>query len=66
LLHEGASENYGAPAVSSPLEGELLGGTAVEALGAFFLVWAIIGVAVNPQAAKDWPHSPSVGRSAWP
>jgi glycerol uptake facilitator protein len=27
---------------------------AVEALGTLFLVWAIIGVAVSPQAAKDW------------
>jgi glycerol uptake facilitator protein len=54
LVDEGASENYGAPAVSNALEGEISGGMAVEALGTFFLVWAIIGVAVNPQAAKDW------------
>jgi glycerol uptake facilitator protein len=26
----------------------------VEALGTFFLLWAIIGVAVNPRATKDW------------
>jgi glycerol uptake facilitator-like aquaporin len=25
-----------------------------EALGAFFLMWAIIGVAVNPRATKEW------------
>ena len=31
-----------------------LPGMVVEALGTFFLVWAIIGVAVNPRAAKDW------------
>jgi glycerol uptake facilitator protein len=54
LVDEGASESYGAPALSSALEGKILGGMAVEALGTFFLVWAIIGVAVNPQAAKDW------------
>ena len=54
LVDEGASESYGAPALSSALEGKILVGMAVEALGTFFLVWAIIGVAVNPQAAKDW------------
>jgi glycerol uptake facilitator protein len=54
LVDEGASESYGAPAVSSALNGKILGGMAVEALGTFFLVWAIIGVEVNPQAAKDW------------
>ena len=26
----------------------------VEGLGTFFLVWAIIGVAVNPRATKEW------------
>ena len=26
----------------------------VEALGTFFLLWAIIGVAVNPRATKEW------------
>jgi glycerol uptake facilitator-like aquaporin len=26
----------------------------VEALGTFFLVWVIVGVAVSPRAAKDW------------
>jgi glycerol uptake facilitator-like aquaporin len=25
-----------------------------EALGTFFLLWAIIGVAVNPRATKEW------------
>jgi glycerol uptake facilitator protein len=50
----GREREHGAPALSSALEGKILGGMAVEALGTFFLVWAIIGVAVNPQAAKDW------------
>lgn len=54
LADERASENYGAPGLSPALDGEIVGGMAVEALGTFFLVWAIIGVAVNPQAAKDW------------
>jgi glycerol uptake facilitator-like aquaporin len=26
----------------------------VEGLGAFFLVWAVVSVAVNPRAARDW------------
>jgi MIP family channel proteins len=55
LNNEGEVENYGTPAVSEPfLEGSIFPGMVVEALGTFFLVWAIIGVAVNPQATKDW------------
>ena len=27
---------------------------AIEGLGAFFLLWAIIGVAVNPRGTKEW------------
>ena len=26
----------------------------VEGVGTFFLVWAVMGVAVHPEAAKDW------------
>jgi MIP family channel proteins len=54
LLDEGKAQHYGAPAVSDALNGNILPGMVVEALGTFFLVWAIIGVAVNPGAAKDW------------
>jgi MIP family channel proteins len=54
LNDEGAAENYGATTVSDLLEREILGGMVVEALGTFFLVWAIIGVAVNPRATKEW------------
>jgi MIP family channel proteins len=54
LLNEGEPENYGATTVSDLLEGEILGGMAVEAIGTFFLLWAIIGVAVNPRATKEW------------
>jgi glycerol uptake facilitator-like aquaporin len=25
-----------------------------EALGTFFLVWAVVGVALNPRATKEW------------
>jgi MIP family channel proteins len=54
LLNEGEPENYGATTVTDALEGEILGGMAVEAIGTFFLLWAIIGVAVNPRATKEW------------
>jgi glycerol uptake facilitator protein len=54
LLDEGKAQNYGAPAVSDVINGNLFPGMVVEALGTFFLLWAIIGVAVNPRATKDW------------
>jgi MIP family channel proteins len=54
LLDEGKAQNYGAPAVSDVINGKLFPGMVVEALGTFFLLWAIIGVAVNPRATKDW------------
>ncbi|HKP21063.1 MAG TPA: aquaporin [Thermoleophilaceae bacterium] len=54
LLDEGEGVNYGAVAVSSRLDGAIFPGMVVEALGTFFLVWVIFGVAVNPRAAKDW------------
>jgi MIP family channel proteins len=54
LLDEGEVENYGTPAVSDLLDGAILGGMVVEAIGTFFLMWAIIGVAVNPRATVDW------------
>jgi glycerol uptake facilitator protein len=54
LLDEGKAENYGAVDVSSVINGATFPGMVVEALGTFFLLWAIIGVAVNPRATKDW------------
>jgi MIP family channel proteins len=54
LLDEGEAENYGATTVSPLIDGSAFTGMIVEALGTFFLVWAIIGVAVHPRAAKDW------------
>jgi MIP family channel proteins len=54
LLDEGKAENYGTPAVSDLLDGAILGGMVVEAIGTFFLMWAIIGVAVNPRATAEW------------
>jgi glycerol uptake facilitator protein len=46
--------NFGAPAVSDALGGKVGLGMLVEGIGAFFLVWAIVGVAVNPQAFREW------------
>ena len=54
LLDEGEGANYGAVAVSSRLDGAIFPGMVVEALGTFFLVWVIVGVAVNPRATKEW------------
>jgi MIP family channel proteins len=55
LSDEGDPENFGALAVGSRLDGEIFwGGVGVEMLGAFFLVWAIVGVAVNPRADRGW------------
>jgi glycerol uptake facilitator-like aquaporin len=55
LLDEGRAINYGAALVSDArLEGEIFPGMVAEALGTFFLVWAVVGVAVNPRAARDW------------
>lgn len=54
LLDEGKAENYGATAVSDIIDGKILPGMVVEAMGTFFLLWAIIGVAVNPRATKEW------------
>jgi MIP family channel proteins len=54
LEDEGKAVNYGATAVSSRLDGAILPGMVVEALGTFFLVWVIVGVAVNPRATKEW------------
>jgi glycerol uptake facilitator protein len=54
LLDAGRADNYGAPAVSDVINGSTLGGMVIEGLGAFFLLWAIIGVAVNPRATKEW------------
>jgi len=46
--------HYGATAMSDKI-GEKVGlGMLAEGIGAFFLVWVIVGVAVNPRAAKDW------------
>ena len=55
LLDEGRANDYGATTVSDArLEGAILPGMALEAIGTFFLVFVIVGVAVNPQGAREW------------
>ena len=54
LLDEGKAENYGAVGVSDVINGDIFPGMVVEALGTFFLLWAIIGVAVSQRATKEW------------
>jgi glycerol uptake facilitator protein len=54
LEDEGRGVDYGVTLVSPRLEGDPLPGMVVEALGTFFLVWVIVGVAVNPRATKEW------------
>jgi MIP family channel proteins len=54
LDDEGKAVNYGATLVSSRLDGAIFPGMVVEAIGTFFLVWVIVGVAVNPRATKEW------------
>jgi MIP family channel proteins len=53
-LDNAKAVNFGAPHVSDALAGKVGLGMLVEGLGAFFLVWAIVGVAVNPQAFREW------------
>lgn len=57
LIQDGsaAAVSFGAPTVSQTfLGGDAAAGFLGEALGAFALMWAIMGVAVNPTAAKEW------------
>jgi glycerol uptake facilitator protein len=48
------SVNFGAAAVGDRLNGEALLGSLAEGFGTFFLVWAIVGVAVNPRGSREW------------
>lgn len=52
LTDEGRITHYGATTLSGQVT--VFGGMCAEAIGTFFLVWAIVGVAVNPQAVKGW------------
>jgi MIP family channel proteins len=54
LLDEGKALNYGATTVSDRLSDGTIAGMVAEGLGTFFLIWVIVGVAVNPRATKEW------------
>ena len=54
LLDEGDAINYGAVGVSDRLGGDILHGMVAEGVATFFLVWAIVGVAVNPAGLREW------------
>jgi glycerol uptake facilitator protein len=54
IKDEGDAVNYGALEISNRLDGVFFGGLTVELLGTFFLMWAIVGVAVNPRADRGW------------
>jgi aquaporin NIP len=53
-LDVGDSNNFGAVGFNADRLNTTLAGMGIEALGMFLLVWAIMGVAVNPSAVKDW------------
>lgn len=46
--------HWGAVSISDALGGSTGLAMLVEGIGAFFLVFAIVGVAVNPQAFREW------------
>jgi MIP family channel proteins len=46
--------HYGAVKVSDNLNHVTGLGMLVEGIGTFFLVWAVVGVAVNPSAFREW------------
>jgi MIP family channel proteins len=46
--------HWGAPSFGDNLGGSVGLAMLVEGIGAFFLVWAIIGVAVHPNAFREW------------
>jgi MIP family channel proteins len=55
LLDEGDKVNYGATTVSqSVLQGKAFPGLIAETIATFFLMWAIMGMAVNDRAPRNW------------
>lgn len=54
LSDEGEAVSYGATLVSDRLDGENFPGLVAEAIGTFFLVWAIVGVAVHNEGLRHW------------
>jgi MIP family channel proteins len=46
--------NYGAPGIGERLDGAVGLGMLGEGIGTFFLVFVIVGVAVNPRGSREW------------
>jgi MIP family channel proteins len=47
-------QNVGAVSLNLSLLGSTFAGVIAEGIATFFLVWAVVAVAVNPRAARDW------------
>ena len=54
LSELGQTPSLGNPSVSPLLGGKTLLGALCELAGTFALVWAVMGVAVNERATRDW------------
>ena len=55
LSDEGEPSGHGATRISEAfLDGKALSAFLAEVIGTFALMWAIMGVAVNPKGARDW------------
>lgn len=52
----GSAAHFGAPQVVTGrfLDGSAVRGMVAEAIGAFFLMWAIMAMAVNPRGERAW------------
>jgi glycerol uptake facilitator-like aquaporin len=52
----GTAAHFGAPKVTTGrfLDGSSLKGMVAEAIGTFFLMWAIMGTVVNPRGDRSW------------
>ena len=54
LTDAGKGVHYGATSLSPIVHGHVLPGLLAETLGAFVLMFAIMGCAVNPRGQRDW------------
>ena len=54
LDDEGEAVSYGATVLNEVRVENLTQGAVFELIGTFFLVWAVIGVAIHPGAVKTW------------
>ena len=50
----GEATHWGSVGIGDVVSGSTTVALAAEVIGTFFLVWAIVGVAVNPRGARDW------------